>query len=350
MFFNPKMKQKNTKTTTTNTIEIKDSKLFKKQIILYIWPLTTSNTQLTDLKIVLKAGGRTIDLVSLNQLILKMKPLPDYLPPGFPVGHISLSNNNSFTDRVWSTKGEITDYKLTINSSGIHPLLLPNYVNHLASQSITKLTSMERLDKTSLSSEYKLQEINNVTLVNRKVGTNYFNSFKVIYFNPLTEKIESYQFIPVYFLPSNIYIQIIFIFLMLLLIWLCVRYAIRYLNVLGMRLSIWCSIYQADGYHAISKAIKQFKPYNGSLSTPANICATSLQCTGNITLTDWLSQFNANNTLNNCIVKLNNSLYSRNDKSLAHEQLKSEVLTVLRGYESIWVLLGVYMFCEAKRP
>lgn len=265
---------------------INNTTVFKKQIRIYIWPLIAGKKSTDIPNIQLMLSGKVIKDIKLPVLNFNIKSLPDYLPPGFPVGKVT--HNNSYqTNSIipFITKpNELASYTLKTKTIGIHPSLIPDYSNYLKSSSITRLATSASTEIKSYDINYTYSRTQLLPIVTRSNGINVFKSFKILYFDPLTGKIDSPLYSSSLVLSLNISLQILLLIMITIFLYIIISYLLKLSNrILGRRL-IWTKIYQADSSINFSLALRALQ------STP-HILTNSVDRNNNISIAQWAASW-----------------------------------------------------------
>ena len=310
------------------TIVLPDKKGFNKRLRIFIWPMHAGNDSVELPDIELWLSGRVIKSFRLKPLYLTVKTLPDYLPPGFPVGSIS-HEGHFFTDSIFSYLLEpdnIASYQLKTNTTGIHPSMLTDYSVYLKSGVITKLAVSEVTEKFQYDLNYSYSRSQLIPVLPRLSGVYSFNEFKVIYFNALDEKIDSYQFNGSYTVVLNIIFQLTGLSLIFILFFYLSKRLKRFIIFTSYRRKLWKQIRQSEKPDELARLIRLLQPSVGS-------CSTAVLVHDNLSLKQWASGWNDDQLLQN-VADLNRQNFS-DKQDLDFDAIKSSIihrLVVLDGW------------------
>lgn len=252
---------------------VTDSIIFKKQIRIFIWPLHTGEQSIELSGINLMLSGRPIKDIILPKLHLNVLDLPDYLPPGFPVGKINIkSHYNSDSKLSFFLKpNELSTYTLQTNTIGLHPSFIPDYSSYLKNSNITRL-AVSNVDITkNYDLQYSLSKTQSIPIVTKSSGIHAFDRFKILYIDPISKKINSPYFSSSLLLTLNTVLQGVLLALLIFILYFIRKYFIKFKNNVLHRRSNWKAIYQARNAEELSSAARNlqakkmiFKPYLNS--------------------------------------------------------------------------------------
>jgi len=300
-------------------IALSGKKRFKKRLRIFIWPMQAGDDSLEMPDIELWLSGRVIKSFKSKPLYLTVKSLPDYLPPGFPVGSI-LHEGRFISDSTFPyllTPDNLAYYQLKTNTTGIHPSMLIDYSVYLKSTAISRLAVSEVTEKFQNDLNYSYSRSQLIPVLPRLSGVYSFNEFKVIYFDAINEKIDSYQFNGAYAVVLNI----VFKFIGLSLIFILFFYLFKMLNSFiictNSRRQLWNQIRQSDKSVELARLIRLLQP-------SVRPCSNVVLVHDNLSLKQWAKGWN-DDQLSLSVEDLNRNIFS--DK---HEQnfdaIKSSII------------------------
>lgn len=243
---------------------------YKKQLRLYIWPLLAGKQTLDLPNIQLMLSGRPIKLIKLPTLTFDVAALADYLPPGFPVGKISHNSSyqsDSFIPFILEPEN-LSSYMLETKSTGIHPSMMPDYSTYLKDSNITRLMSAKETNIKNYDIEYTYHHVQFIPIVAKTSGIHSFNSFKVLYFEPLTGKINSPPYSSALILTLSKFFQIVLVFVVLTLLYKAIHYLLIIKRNIFLRRSIWRSIYKSDTPRELSSMLRKLEAGSKLLDCP----------------------------------------------------------------------------------
>jgi len=246
-----------------------NEKKFQKRLRIFIWPLQAGTHAVEFPDIDLWLSGRVINSFKLESLNLTVKPLPDYLPPGFPVGIISHEDNFSSDGLFFNTlrPDHLSYYQLKTNTSGIHPSMLADYSTYLKSPAISRLAVSEVTESFQYDLAYNYSSSQLIPVLPKASGIYSFNEFKVLFFNSKQGKVNSYQFDGDFAVVLNIIFQLIAVFALCgLLIYLLYRLKYLAVNICSRR-RLWKQIKQSNELIELTELIRQLQPSFSPFST-----------------------------------------------------------------------------------
>ncbi|MCK5335799.1 MAG: hypothetical protein KAQ67_06540 [Gammaproteobacteria bacterium] len=238
--------------------EVIDKGIYKKEMRIYIWPLNHGEQllKLSDIRLIL--SGKTIQKIKLPELKLNVKTLPDYLPPGFPVGNIRHSNyvqSGSLLSFLLKP-GELSSYTLNTHTTGIHPSLVPDYSNYLKSSDITRLLVSDSAGVKDFDIQYSFTRTQLIPVVAKSSGINSFNEFRILYFDPLTGKINSFSYHSAMLITLNTIFQLIVILSACIILYILLFYFLNLRKNFLTRRAVWKSIYYSHDSIELSLALR----------------------------------------------------------------------------------------------
>ena len=262
---------------------------YKKQLRLYIWPLLAGKQALDLPSIQLILSGRPIKLIELPTLTLDVAGLADYLPPGFPVGKISHNSSYQSSSLIpFILEPEnLSSYVLETTSTGIHPSLIPDYSTYLKDSNITRLMSLKETNIKDYDIEYTYHNKQFIPIVAKTSGIHSFNSFKVLYFEPLTGKINSPSYSSALLITLNKLFQIVLVFLVLTLSYKAIHFLLIIKHKILLRRSIWRSIYRANTPRELSSMLRK-------LEAGSTLLDFSEVCNTNVSVNHWVNSWEDN--------------------------------------------------------
>lgn len=302
---------------------------FNKSLVLYFWPLQDGLQRLNIPVVHLKLSGRSIKELALPPVDILVKPLPAYLPPGFPVGNIKIKNEysgNSFFP-FFFTPGKLASYQLTVTTSGLDESFVPDYSNYLQSSEISRLASDKNLISTVYNNEYVITKHLTIPMVINTNGLIHFNSFKVFSFDPETAKVISYHYHPDTLLALNIPAQFLLTTVIVIFLYFLTQYFIRYIQYILSRRRQWQLIQQSCDALQLSFALKRLLNQGNKSLLPYD----SKQ--SNISLKKWSENWNSSE-LTKLVTGLNELVFSE-QSNLDFPSLKQDIVTTLRKHENV---------------
>lgn len=310
---------------------------FNKKVTLYFWPIKTGLIQLIIPAINLNLSGRSIKKLELSPPDILVKPLPEYLPPGFPVGKIKIESQysgNSILPLIFSTD-KLAAYQLVATSSGLDESFIPDYSHYLENSDITRLASNKKQVSAIYNHGYILKNRFTIPMVINSNGLTSFNSFKVFSFDPETAKVISYHYKPDILLSLNTTGQLFLILIVFIILYFFTRFIIHQLQYLLSRRKRWRLIYSSNDTLQLSRALKNLPNHNhkASRSFELNLSNTSL--------TSWSESWNSHE-LSHLINSLNEMAFSE-QSSLDFSVLKQDIISTLRKHENC-----IYCCCIDK--
>lgn len=297
--------------------------LFKKSIILNLWPVNAGQQSVELPVISLMLSGRAIQQIKIEPLSLQVKHLPDYLPPGFPVGTISLSDrydSNAFLPFIFLTDN-LASYQLKINTTGLHADFIPDYSKYLRDSDIRLLPVMEKTENHSADIGYvKTQTLTMPVLLNNS-GLHSFAPLRVLSFNPATGKIVSAYFSPAKFLSLNVFLHLLLLVLLLASVYWLTKLMVRIkINTVSRRYA-WQQICQSQDSHDLSRALRQLPASHAMLRQlpPQPV---------NMSLSQWAAGWR-NQALSAYISTLNAMIFAET-ADIPFQQLKHQIIHQLK--------------------
>ncbi|MDH5517664.1 MAG: hypothetical protein OEY36_07575 [Gammaproteobacteria bacterium] len=232
---------------------------FVKTLLLYIWPLKSGEQQLTLPPVQLMLSNRVIKTLAVTKLALNVRPLPAYLPPGFPVGKISIDDTyQSVSILPFLLKpGELFNYQLEIHSKGLHASLLPHYPDYLSSPDFQRLPVSQTIEKQSDDVFYALDKIYQMPALISSSGAWQLDAFKILYFDPLTGKIISRQFKSAFMLTLHPLLQFLAAIIVLIVSTKLLLQIKRLIKRFYYRRRLWRQIYHSNNASELATAVSQ---------------------------------------------------------------------------------------------
>lgn len=237
---------------------------FKKSIRVFVWPLKSGQQSLEIPEIRLVLSGRTIYTVKIPTLQLKVLNLPDYLPPGFPVGNISIDSgyNSEVVIPYILTPNELASYSLFTTSSGVHPTLIPDYSSYLRSDSITQLFKSNEKEVFIYDLGYSYSKTQLIPIISKFSGLSKFEDFNVLFFEPVSEKVNSFIFESVTLITFNLVLKVMGLIAGLYLIYRLILALYYFKTLLMLRRDCWRAIYLATNSTELSQSLRRLQPIN----------------------------------------------------------------------------------------
>lgn len=234
--------------------------MFTRRALLYIWPLSSGSAMYSAGQIKLTLSGRVINKFNLDAIKLNVKLLPEYLPPGFPVGYINVTPASSRFIPLFYTKSYFNDYIFTINSTDIHPSFLPDYSSKLLSDQIDTSPPVyeDQVDASSIN--YHNRRIIRLPAVVNSTSVSRFEKLKISYFDPVESKIVSYYFkSPVIITLGRVYQLILLVFSIYLLVKLSRTLSKMYQQLLYKR-QLWVKIIRSKTSRELRNTLLKLTP------------------------------------------------------------------------------------------
>ena len=304
-----------------------DKGFFVKNITLYIWPVKTGNLVLNLPEINLMSGGRSIRTFQIPEKLITVSTLPEYLPPGFPVGKVSFSSDyevNSFFP-FFVTPGKLARFTLTAHTSGIHNAFIPTYSNYLESEDITQLKSDTTLSVVKNDKVFSLEKEFSSPIVIDSSGLYRFKPIKVLSFDPEKEKVISFYYQPDTLFTLNIAAQFILLIILLVLLHQILNRILRAIKNIIIRRQIWKNIILSEDILALSTALRSLPPYFNLFDT------NTFKMRQNTGLERWAEQWDSDE-LSSSVSQLNKLIFSESSGE-DFDNTKNQLIVNLKKYE-----------------
>ena len=244
------------------TPSINNKPPFVKTILIYIWPLEHGYQQMPLPAVDLMLSGRVLKHIKLLPLAIKVKSLPAYLPPGFPVGKLALDSqyrSESLLPFIISP-GNLFNYSLNVSSKGLHRSLLPDYSNYLTSHNIQRLGVSETFETFTADSYYSYNTSLRLPAVTTSSGLQRFDSFKIQSFDPASGKIVSADFNARWLISVPIILQLSLFLIVLSAIYKLFFFFKAVNNKILYRRHLWADVFNSQDAASLSHAIRKLQP------------------------------------------------------------------------------------------
>lgn len=306
---------------------INEDGLFVKTVMIYIWPLNSGSQQLRLPSVKLMLSSRAIKTLALETLDLRIKPLPEYLPPGFPVGKISLSSDyraDALAPFILNP-GELFNYQLDVSTKAIHASLLPQYSDYLSAATIQRLPVSQVIVNSTDNRFYSFNRSYHMPAVISSSGFKQFDDFKILSFDPADGKIISTVFSSVVMLSLNLLIQIFLLLIILYLLFKLLVYLSMLIKNIHYRRSLWQQIYQSHDAISLSIAVRKLS------SDPVLVRTTAPLHDSNTSLSQWAHQWQSPSLL--IAARLLNALVYSQSAATGFTEVKEQLIERLKAHE-----------------
>lgn len=303
-----------------------ENKRFKKSINIYIWPLNEGIHKMVLPTIELFLSARSIQSIHVPEQTFIVKPLPEYLPPGFPVGKIKIDTAYTASSLLpfVLTTNHLASYKIKISSNGLHPDFIPDYANYLTSRDITHLPVSDKKTNLTGSDSFLYSQELSIPIVPKRTGIVSFDTIKISSFDPVDSKIVSYYLKSNHLISINTGIQIALLLVVLLFIYLVIYFLITVLSNLCYRRLIWKRLHQSNSADELSSALML-------LTADYSITAKQRNINHCLNLSSWALDWPIEN-ISSYIHDINQLKYST-DKGLSFTEIKSGLLTIMKKHD-----------------
>lgn len=320
---------------SAKAIKISPNK-YQFSILYFIWPADSKPYSLNLPSAKLYLSGKVIQSINIENINFNVKKLPDYLPPGFPVGKISMTSSYQSSSLLpfVTTTGKLTSFTLTTTSTGLHPSAIPNYRNYLTSNSIKQLPGLESPAKLNNKITFRYSSSQTIPIVTDTNGILCFNSFKVLSFDPGPGKVVSYYYSPELLISLNLIFQSLVFLVFIYIVYITMKYSIQISKNIKHRRAIWKSINHSQDANSLSSSLR-------SLAYKYHLIKVNPDYSPNLHLSFWASHWDDDNLMSS-ITLLNNLIFS-NTSSVSLDEVKQTLISRLKKHESF-----IYYFATNK--
>jgi len=309
-------------------VALSGKKRFQKRLRIFIWPMQPGDDSVEIPDIELWLSGRVIKSFKSQPLYLTVKSLPDYLPPGFPVGSISHADH-FFFDSLFPyllKPDNLANYRLETITTGIHPSMLADYSVYLKNAAMSRLAASEVTEKFQYDLNYSYSRSQLIPVLPRVSGLYSFNEFKVLFFDAIEGKVNSYQFNGSYAVVLNTVFKLIILFLIFILVFYLFNKLKHFTLSAYSRRQLWKQLRQSDNPIELARLLRLLQPSVDSYSE-------SNRVNNNLSLKQWAGGWD-DEQLSQNIAALNRQNFS-DKQDQGFDVIKSSIiqrLVVLDGW------------------
>ena len=237
-----------------------------------IYPFIAGEQRLQLPRIRYRPNHGRIETLESQTVLLKVRPLPVYVPPTMPVGKIAI--NKDWQGGRFIHNGELQQWKVTIKGEGVAAQTMPPLSRQIkTSPSLLILPLQHKRDTTKQANGILQQVRYTIPFKATKNGFVSFPSISIQYFEPSSGKLETSTLNMPWVISLSGWLYVLIIGAITLVIILITFLAYQWIRPLFLKRKEQKRVLQqlanANDYQAVRKAMNHLSVLNGWESNPS---------------------------------------------------------------------------------